>query len=152
MMHKSQFQQIDPYDWFCAPESHLSFVFLYSTMVNYCCLYLCYINTIWFDLWYDLSKVCSSQCGADVWPQAPPVRRSAHCSVQQRCVRPRRASVLRSLNLSAEPRWWSRTAAPGRRRTAGAVLKVCFCHLTHTHIHSKQQLLTHQIAFLISCY
>ncbi len=23
MMHKSQFQKIDPYDWFCAPGSHI---------------------------------------------------------------------------------------------------------------------------------
>ncbi len=23
MMHKSQFQKIDPYDWFCGPGSHI---------------------------------------------------------------------------------------------------------------------------------
>ncbi len=25
MMYKSQFQKIDPYDWFCGPGSHLFF-------------------------------------------------------------------------------------------------------------------------------
>ncbi len=45
----------------------------------------------------------------------------------------RRASVLRSLNRSADPRRRSRTAAAGRRRTPGAPLKVSTLKPTVIH-------------------
>ncbi len=38
MMYKSQFHKIDPYDWFCAPGSHL-FIYLFI---------LCFKNDYFF--------------------------------------------------------------------------------------------------------
>ncbi len=33
-MHNSQFKKIDPYDWFCAPGSHVSLLFLQPSPVE----------------------------------------------------------------------------------------------------------------------
>ncbi len=43
MMHKSQFPEIDPYDWFCGPGSHMIFkhisgISIYITAFVTCCV------------------------------------------------------------------------------------------------------------------
>ncbi len=105
MMHTSQFHKIDPYDWFCAPGSHMSY---YSN--RWCWDVLLCLKVI--------SEPSTQRTASSVWRQEPPSR-------------PTRTQWPPSTRTPSSPTWrrpatagftgraWMRICRPARRWPPG---------------------------------